>query len=576
MVLGSAPAGAAPLEVVIEGVSGELLENVRAHLDIDDLAESEDPDSDRVRRSHRRAAEEIRAALQPFGYYSPRIRSRLIIKTEGWRARYIVDPGPATRIDPLELEITGAGTDDPALRRVLAGSELTKGARLRHSAYAATKRSLIETAVERGYLEARFSRQEIRVHPETARAGVYLVLDTGPAYYFGSVRIRQDILDPAFVDRLVPLAPGDRITSRRLLDLQFALSDTDYFRQVNVEVQRDRAEPFASPAGEDTPAKRAPLLVSTEPRPPRKYTLGLGYGTDTGPRVSAGLVFRRVTRTGHRVQGDVLLSEVRQAATAAYQIPIANVRTDRLSFTGQAQQSDYGDTASRRYSLGVSQDMGWRGWRRSLYVRYAQEREFGAGRREYFRLLTPGASLSRTRADDTAHPRQGWSLFSDIHGARKGVLSGVSFTQTRLTARSVLPLGSRVRFLARLEGGASFVGDPGNLPPSERFFAGGDRSVRGYAYQSLAPRDADGDVIGGQYLLTGSLEADLRVWGDYGVAVFYDAGNAANEFPPKPEEGAGGGLRWFSPVGTIRLDLGWAISRPHRDWRFHFSMGPDL
>ncbi len=414
------------------------------------------------------------------------------------------------------------------------------------------------------------------MHPAEARAEVYLTLETGPAFYFGRVTVRQDILETSFVERLVPAAPGDRLTSRRLLDLQFALSDSGYFQRVTVDVQRQRAEDFIPPKAGVRPAKRVPVLVATQPRPPRKYSLGLGYGTDTGPRLSTGVELRRVTRTGHRFRTDLLVSEVRQALTTSYQIPIANVRADRLSITGQAQQADFGDTTSRKYSLGVSQDKGWLGWRRDLYVKYALERTESPGYRTTTRLLTPGASLSRTWADDAVRTRRGWSLFGDLHGAREPFLADVTFAQTRGVARLVLPLGARGRFLTRLETGANFVDDVAELPGSERFFAGGDRSVRGYGYQSLAPRNEKGDVIGGKYLLVGSVEADFRVWRDIGVAAFYDAGNAADEYPPDPEEGAGGGLRWFSPVGTIRLDLGWAISRPNRDWRLHFSMGPDL
>ncbi|HXV14772.1 MAG TPA: BamA/TamA family outer membrane protein, partial [Candidatus Krumholzibacteria bacterium] len=113
------------------------------------------------------------------------------------------------------------------------------------------------------------------------------------------------------------------------------------------------------------------------------------------------------------------------------------------------------------------------------------------------------------------------------------------------------------------------------LPPTIRFFAGGDNSVRGYDYQSLGPLDDAGYVIGGRLLLTTSAEIQVPIKGKFGLAGFYDAGNAfAHAGEGTMEQGVGSGLRWQSPVGPIRLDLAYAIH--HDSWQVHFTMGPDL
>jgi len=90
------------------------------------------------------------------------------------------------------------------------------------------------------------------------------------------------------------------------------------------------------------------------------------------------------------------------------------------------------------------------------------------------------------------------------------------------------------------------------LPASQRFFTGGDRSVRGYRYASLGPADENGRVVGGKHLLTGSIEYEF------------------------PFASAGIGLHWFLPVGTLRLDLASAFLDPDRPWRIHLSIGPDM
>ncbi|HKJ71508.1 MAG TPA: autotransporter assembly complex family protein [Gammaproteobacteria bacterium] len=562
------------LTVAIDGVSGDLLDNVRAYLSIVELAKGKDLDGDRVRRAHRQAPEEIRRALQAFGHYRPTISARLETTDSGWVAHYRIQPGPVVQIAGVEIRVTGPGADDPALRQVIADSPLGRGQPLRHAEYTGTKRRLINTAVETGYLDAEYTTSALRVRPAAGEANIRLVLATGPAYHFGEVRVVQDILDPDLIHGLVPVESGQRLTSARLLDLQFALSDSDYFQRVSVDVQRARAEPM--PGADADTAVRVPVVVQTAPRPRRKYSLGGGYGTDTGPRVTAGVEFRRLNRRGHRFRTDMLVSQVRTSLSARYQIPIGNVRSEAVSFTGSYQRAELGDGTSRKYTVGVSRDREWLGWQGSLYTRYSVERFEFSHDTEQTRLLTPGISLSRSRADDPVHTRRGWSVYGDVHGAREGVLADVSFAQVHGRLQSVLSLGSRLRLLGRAEAAADFSRGFAELPASERFFAGGDRSVRGYAYQSLAPTNADGDVVGGKYLATGSLEADLRVFGNWGVAAFYDVGNASNDWPPQAKRGAGGGLRWFSPIGTIRLDYAVPLDDPDRAYRIHFSMGPDL
>lgn len=562
-----------PLAVTIEGVSGELLENVRQFLTITEL-QGKEASEDRIRRAHRQAEAEIRDALQALGHYNPQIQGRLQADEEGFRARYTIDPGPPTLVDSLELAVRGPGKDNPRLQAVLENSELSQGERLHHGHYSQTKEALLQTAVEQGYLEAQLATSEIRVRPEANRAEVRLVLDTGPAFYFGEVEVEQDILTPELVGRMIPVSEGQRLTSNRLLDIKFALSDTDYFRTVSVNVARDRAEPL--PEAQEQPARAVPVRVATEPRAPRKFGAGLGFGTDTGPRLSGNAEFRRINRQGHQVRTDLRLSPIRQRLTTKYQIPIRNVRTDRLTFSGRVEREELGDGRTEKATLGVSEDRRWQGWQRSLYLRFALEREDFSGDERSTRFLTPGVSFSRTSADDPMHPRLGWSLFADTHGALNEVVSDATFSQAQAEVRGVLPLGPRMRILLRGKGGSSFVDRVADLPASERFFAGGSRSVRGYAFQDLGPRNASGDVVGGQHLLTGSVEVDLRVYGDWGVAGFFDAGNAANDWPPDPQTGVGGGLRWFSPIGSVRLDLAVPRDDPNRDLRIHISIGNDL
>ena len=109
-----------------------------------------------------------------------------------------------------------------------------------------------------------------------------------------------------------------------------------------------------------------------------------------------------------------------------------------------------------------------------------------------------------------------------------------------------------------------------------RFFAGGDQSIRGYDYHSLGPEDADGNVIGGSSLLTGSIEYEHRLFGNYYGAAFVDAGNAFDGTDLNAVVGAGVGIKWRSPIGPIRLYVAHPFSLDETGIKLHVSVGVDL
>jgi translocation and assembly module TamA len=568
------------VELEISGLDKELRENVTAHLGIAELVRhsglipfmpgAEDRPAQAVtetdiRRLHRQATRDISAALQPFGYYEPVIDAQLSRDGDTWKAAYHVDTGPATRIEQVDIQISGAGQTDERILSARKASQLKTGRRLLHSDYETTKEKLLQAALASGYLDARYRLAQLRILKAQRQAQIQLLLDTGPRYFFGPIRIEQDILDPDFVQQFVHIKQGEPFNTNALLELQLALNDSSYFSRVEVDPQRAAATDF-----------HVPIVITTEPSKPRRYAVGLGYGTDTGPRLSLASEFRRINRRGHGILADIQLSEILQSVGAQYQIPIGNLVSDRLIFSSRAEFETITDGGtSDRYTLGVSRNEGWRGLQRRLYFNYQHE-DFSLGDDEgKVDFFIPGISLSQLRADDILFPRRGYSWTTDLRGS-PGLISDTSFTRLDLAGKLVYPLSERGRLLLRSRLGAISVQDFSKLPATERFFAGGDQSVRGYEYQSLAPKDASGDVIGGQYLAVGSIELDYLLVGNFGAAVFVDSGNAADDFLPSPKTGAGIGFRWRSPVGMLRVDIAHPFDDGNDGYRLHISIGPSL
>jgi len=571
-------AAQAVLEINISGVGGVLLENVQAHLSLSRYVRKGPglplpgkeavpalPGADELRDLHRRATEEIRAALAPYGYYAPVITSSLEQRGDRWRAQYRIDPGPPVIVASVDIAVSGEGRTEATVTAARDRTHLRTGKRLIHPDYDDTRAAMLDAALGAGYLDARYTHSELRVNPDALRADVVLHLDTGPRYYFGPVTIEQDILDPAFVKGYVALREGTPFNTRQLLDLQLALGDSGYFDQVELDVRRDAAQDH-----------RVPVIVHTVAAAHTRYRLGLGFGTDTGPRVSLGADYRRINRRGHGLGADLRLSPLEQNAAVHYTIPIRNLVTDRLVFSSEvdnARVADTGDTT--RYRLGVSQNVNLGSFQRHLYLNYQHESfQLGTTQRNVD-FLIPGVTGSKLKSDNVLFPRRGYSWNVDLRGA-PGVISATRFARVEAGLRTVRPLGRRQRLIGRVQLGAMAVDDFSSLPTTERFFAGGDQSVRGYDYQTLAPVDSSGEVIGGRYLAVGSLEADSLFVGNFGAAVFVDAGSADDSFPPRLKVGAGIGFRWRSPVGMLRVDVAHPFDDPNNDYRLHISIGPDL
>ncbi len=569
------------VEVVISGIDGPLLANARAFLSIAELDEDASFVSRltsfgrgrgngiseaEVRRRHRVAPAQIREALMPFGHYLASVDAELERTADGFRAAYRIEPGEPARLSNVDVRVTGDGADFPAVRAALDSIRLAPGQVLQHAQYEAAKGRLYDAAYNNGFLDARWQASQVLVSPDRLGAAIVLALDTGPRFHFGATRIEQDVLDPAMIAGYVSIAPGDPYDVGRLLDLQRVLNETGYFSRVEVRAPRAAADA----------AQRVPVSVTLEPARRQRWSVGFGYGTDTGPRTTIGVLMRRVNLRGHRLRADLQLSAIEQAIGTRYEIPIRNYATDLLTFSATARAEEIGDAEIEQYSAGASHVVSWFGFRRRLYMQAEREHfSFGDGPTTNSDLFYPGITLTRERADNVQFPRRGYSARADLRAGSDSLLSSVTFSRFELSHRWVREIAPQTRLLLRGDAGVLRTDDFDALPPSQRFFAGGDRHIRGYAYRDVGPRDAAGNVIGGKRMLAASVELERLFVGDFGAAVFVDAGDAFDD-SPDVKVGAGIGARWRSPIGMVRLDVAHPFDDPSNDYSIHLTIGADL
>lgn len=556
---------AAPaLEVDIGGVKDEALENVRQSLSIEQQKQDKNLTSARMRRLHQQAEAEIRRALEPFGYYRVEVDAALRETEKGWLARYRIQPGPQINISQLRVELRGDARDDQAFKNLIGDLPIREGAPLLHQRYEQAKNQLRNLAAERGYFDARLEQHRVEVDLQTYTARVQMVLDSGPRYRFGPIRFEHTVVKEELLQDFLQFQPGEPYLASKLLELQRDLIDSDYFEQVEVDPQPDRAQ-----------ERRVPVVVKLTARPRSRYSFGLGYGTDTGARGSVGFERRYVNRRGHRFRSELQVSQIRTQVDARYDIPVRDPRTDRLFTRARFSDEDLDTSSSTSFELGVGLEQTLGLWRQVFSLTYLDS-DFTVGTQDgHATLLMPGASWTRLKRDDDLFVRNGSRVGIEVRGAYEGVVSDTSFVQVRTHGKWVRSLG-RNRVLVRGEAGSTWVDDFNALPPSIRFFAGGDYSVRGFEYQSLGPKDSAGNVIGGRHLLVGSVEYEHRLKEKWAAAVFYDVGNAINDFDDELEHSAGVGLRWRSPVGWVRIDVAKPLTEPDEGIRLHLTIGPDL
>lgn len=566
LLLPAWPAVAAGLQVVLEG---DLADPLRSNLEIalqppPRLLQGDQLNPLWLRRFLRQVPGRAASALEPYGYYSPEVTTRLDRQSRPPKLLVTVDPGPPVRITSRHLAIEGA--KPAALERLLEKFPLKVGDILDQPRYEAAKAELQAQAQDLGYLDAAFSRHLLRVDPHQHSAELDLVLTTGPRYRFGAITLKGAERYPrGFLRRYLAVQPGEPFSYAGLGHTQQQLLDSDRFRRVQVTPQRDRA----------TDGK-IPVEINLDPGPSQQLRPGIGYGTDTGARLSTRYQNLNLFRSGEELHLDLLLAQIQQNFTASYIIPHER-NADSLFALRGGSLHDHPESYETRQIFVEGEEVRALGGGRtgSFYLRYQQERSQIQTQDLRSESLLPGIRFRKLSVDDPVRPRRAYRWSLETRGTLAGILSDITLLQVFGDLQAIVPLPWRSYLHLRGNWGVTFQTDPlRDVPASLRFFAGGDRSVRGYAYQSLGPVDAAGQVVGGKNLAVGSIELERRWLANWGTALFFDIGNAFNTLGTIDfARGAGLGLRYYTPVGPLRIDLARTIGAEHDHYRLHLGLG---
>lgn len=568
-------------KVEVLGLDEVMTDNVRGALSLVD-AIGKDVSGRRMAYLIREAEAETREALEPFGYYSPAITvERTRDEGQPVTVTITVVPGEPVRIRRSQVEIQGAGGSDRYLRKDLAKFEPQPGDVLDHEIYEASKVRITRRLAERGYFDADFASRRIEVTRAENAADIDLVWTSGQRYDMGVITFEQtpQIIRPSLIDKLVYWETGSYYHQGKLDRLRDSLARLDYFSSIDIQ-----------PLPEQAVGNDVPVMVTLTPAKRSIYTAGLSYGTDSGAGVRLGLERRYINDRGHKALAQLDYAQRRKTLTLQYRVPAFAWANGWYTASLQAadEQSDYID--NRRIEFVASRSGEINSHLNVVASVHALRERWSYAVEDDGDLLTapdyrygtftyPSLRAEYVDADNLIFPRDGLAGTLLLRGGIEGAGSDASFGQVRATAHWYRGLGPNDRLIVRGELGHTSTGAVVELAPSLRFFAGGDRSIRGYAWREVGPRidglDGRRYALGAENVATGSIEYERYFTEQWGAAFFVDSGSAFNDTPDW-HTGVGVGVRWRSPVGPVRLDIAHGLDEPDSAFQLHLSIGADL
>jgi translocation and assembly module TamA len=562
---------ATAVRVDIRGVEERQLAALRSALSIVAYEKRRTLGAARLDRLLSQIPTEARTALQPFGYYqATAVVSVGAAEQQPRPITITVDRGAPVRVRALHVAIDGAAARNERIADLIGNFHPAQGEIFDHATYEVSKARIERALQRRGYFEQATRNARVEIDRAGNTADIMLNWQSGTRYLLGDISFNGAQFDDAFLQRYVPWRAGDRYDQQRIEALQQALALSNYFSSIEV-----------IPDTENSNALRVPIKVTLIPAKRTAYRLGASYDTDYGAGVRFGLDRRWVNTYGHTFASETEIAQNLRSTTIDYRIPHGRDarRAYLLGARYRDENTDVVDATSTLYSAGISR-VGAQ-WNATLSLNALQGSFLVGSRaqlnqRQQTTVVYPELNASRYFAADRIRPVQGASLRARLRGGADALASDVDFLQAEIEGRFIHSFGPKTRVLLRCELGATHTDQFAELPPELRFFAGGDRSVRGYAYQSLGDRDAEGAAIGGRYLTTASVEWEREFIPAWSIAAFVDAGDVFSEGRPDLSLGVGVGVRWASPVGPIRVDIAHGLANPESSFELHISAGPDL
>lgn len=417
-----------------------------------------------------------------------------------------------------------------------------------------------------------------------------VTIDPGPPAYMGKVLIKGDSeVSKDYLAKLVPWTPGKEVWDDALLqDYANTLRSLGVFNSVEVKPLADGEKEAAK--GEDG-VMVLPAILEVVDGPPRSISASARYDTDTGFGVEGIWEHRNLFGNGEKLTVDVPISQQLAGIKTHFEKPAFIDRETRLLGDASAlwENTDAYQQESLKAQIGLNRHLARQWWGGvSLFAEGGWLKDDEHEKREYG-VFSPRAGLRYDGRNNRLNPSSGMEMefhlkpFSGFYEEDFHALAGTLAIAGYYPLMGRKPDGKindKVVLAGRVEGGAMPVSSSlKSIPASLRYFTGGAGSVRGYVYQSIGPRNSDGDPLGGRSYQVVNLESRFMVAENIGIVPFLDGGMVYRDQVPHiigdMDWGAGLGLRYYTPIGPVRLDVATPLRRIDDDppVQFYISIG---
>lgn len=552
--------GFAAIDYSIDGVDDEAKANVAVYLARMNLPENANNNVylDQVEES-------TLTALQALGYYQATISSS--VKGDIGKQTVSVDivPGDKTHVQKVDLKIIGEGLLDTKFQDLILNFPIKKGDVFNHGNYESAKEQIKSLAQQRGYFDAQYKKSLVEVSSKSNSAVVYLWFDTGVRYQFGELVFEEENRSEKYIRSLQTFSAGDPFDFSKLRNFNVEINRTGYFKNITILPMIDNKKGLM-----------IPLRVAAKNQPKDSFNVGIGYSTDVGVNGSLGWSRPWVNNQGHSIEADFSASSSEQEYSTTYKIPIGDPNYDYASIKTGYKVDNQNDTDTEQYLLTFGRHRrSANKWLYTLFMEY--DYEFGTqGAEDYnLRTISPGINFSKTTSRGGINATHGETRLGSLRVANELWLSDTNFIKAYFKYKRLATVGNH-QFVGYTELGAISADSIDDVPSSMRFFTGGDQSIRGFSYETIAPEDDDGLLEGGLYLTVASLEYRYAITNSWKLALFSDAGTATSDFSEGFSSSAGIGAIWASPIGPIRFYLAKPLSDSDDSLAFHFMLGPEL
>lgn len=544
----------------INGVNDAIKNNIIRRLNADKLNILQSQLINRQQLFIDQSTDIVRQAIVPFGYLSPTINRLVTQNNKQTRLTFNIKLGPAVIITSTDIQIAGPGATTKAFKHIIHNNPLQVGKQLNIAQYNNFNDQLFNAAAEHGFFQAKANLRQITINQNSNQARIIIHFNTGTASTFGPTHFSKTPLSPKLLQRFKPFNTGDPYRLNQIQKLRHALANSNYFRIINV-----------TPQLSNTYQKSVPIKVHLKMNSARQYRIGIGYGTDTGPRATLGAEFRHLNSYGHRLNLALRGSQYSNGASANYIIPGRQPDTSFYTLLAGFDQQDINNVGkSNATQVGIRYTTKIWGWQQQLSLIQLNE-HYNLNNTTptvNTRILYPSIQWTRRKINDSIKPNKGYLITLRLSATSHAISSRHSFSQAFINTHFLTSTyKNRIRLFLRGSIGYTSINQIEQLPLSLQLLAGGSQSIRGFSYNAIGP---------GKILTVGSAELQQQIYRDFFAITFFDAGRVSNQFSGHVYQSTGPGLMWLSPIGSIEVTIAKTISERNPQWHFNFSMGTVL